>query len=300
MVNNCCMCSHLDILYIILLNYQKFLFYDASVSILKDRNYTHISFFYKLFMKYFIQALNDINNLETKNISLSSKYFVKDSCEEILNNYLQSSEIISDISDKTRDKISQILKDSALIKKENIKLVLFNDDLLYKTVIFFNKSYTKLYLYTHAEIAALLTEFHNALSHLITAIVLIDKKNNTDIDDIVQRNIDRAVSHFKRGTKDSYKIIIKAVYKGYKKYKSKDNVILLPNEFAENFIEIRSKEIIYLSNTTHYNNIHDSIKMLAEQLIKHFTFEKNKSFYDNFYEVLSEYIIDFSNKHLTK
>ena len=238
MVNNCCMCSHLDILYIILLNYQKFLFYDASVSILKDRNYTHISFFYKLFMKYFIQALNDINNLETKNISLSSKYFVKDSCEEILNNYLQSSEIISDISDKTRDKISQILKDSALIKKENIKLVLFNDDLLYKTVIFFNKAYTKLYLYTHAEIAALLTEFHNALSHLITAIVLIDKKNNTDIDDIVQRNIDRAVSHFKRGTKDSYKIIIKAVYKGYKKYKSKDNVILLPNEFAENFIEI--------------------------------------------------------------
>lgn len=282
------MCSYLDILHIILSNYQKFLFYDASVSILKYRDFAHILRFYKLYIEYFIKSLRDIENIETACISINKRQFVEEECAEILQHYLKKSQIISD---ESRDSIISVLNESALIKQENIKEVIFASKDLMNVVLCFNKAYSTLRNYSQAEIASLLTEFHNALSHLIIAIVLKDKKDNNEINEIAERNIDRAKSHFKRGTKDSYKIIVKAVYKLYEQHKSHNRHINMPENFTKNFIEVRSREIIYLSNTEYHDNIHNSLKTMADDLVSHFHLDMNINFRDELYKILKEFII---------
>lgn len=282
------MYSYLDILYTILSSYQKFLFYDASVSILKDRDFAHIVSFYKLYISYFIESLKDIENIDNACISAYKMKFVEETCSDILQHYCKQSHIISD---KSREDIVNVLKESALIKKDNIKEVIYTSKDLINVIMCFNKAYSTLRNYSRAEIASLLTEFHNALSHLITAVVLKDKKNNSEMNEIAERNIDRAKSHFKRGTKDSYKIIIKAVYKLYEQYKSRNKYINMPEDFVKNFIEVRCREIIYLSNTAHHDNIQSSLKTVADKLISNFHLDKNIDFNEELYKTLTEYII---------
>lgn len=280
--------SRLYILNIVLSNYQRFLFYDASVSILKSRNFTHIHLFYVLFSQQYLKVLEDINHLESEIVSSEEKELYKKKCNGILDEYINISGIISN---ESIDNIRNVLSLSARISIENLADILFSSQELTESFSDFIIAYNKLHKLFGAHISALLTEFHNTLSHLITAIVLKGQLE-TDSDNkkmaIINRNIDKAVSHLKRGTKDSYKILIKATYKMYEKYNKQ---IKLPDGFREKFIQIRSEEIIHLSNKSNHKNIHNSIKELSEELIECLKINKNQAFKEQFVKLLEPYML---------
>ena len=204
------MVSYLDILYVILLNYQKFLFYDASVSIIRSRDFAHIAVFYRMFANFYLKSLKNINKLEECCINENIYNICNNECNAVLNHYIKKTNLISENS---RKNIDNIINKSAKIEKNNIKQLLFDekDNLneILNAVTDFVEAYSELYKYATADVTDILAEFHNALSHIITAIAIYGMDNK---EIIIKRNIDRAVSHFKRGTKDSYKILIKAAY----------------------------------------------------------------------------------------
>lgn len=278
------MVSYLDILYVILLNYQKFLFYDASVSIIRSRDFAHIAVFYRMFANFYLKSLKNINKLEECCINENIYNICNNECNAVLNHYIKKTNLISENS---RKNIDNIINKSAKIEKNNIKQLLFDekDNLneILNAVTDFVEAYSELYKYATADVTDILAEFHNALSHIITAIAIYGMDNK---EIIIKRNIDRAVSHFKRGTKDSYKILIKAAYQMCVKYNN------LPEGFDEEFISIRSDEIVSLSDRSSHNNIFNSLKSLSDKLIKTLNIDKNINFNDEFTTVLSKYIIN--------
>lgn len=278
------MFSYLDILYLILSNYQKFLFYDASVSIIRSRDFAHIAIFYRLFVNFYLKSLKNIDELEKCCIHQNIYMACTDECIGVLKHYIKKTSLISEYSKKN---INNILKQSAKIEKNNIKTLLFDDSDVFNdlsnTIYDFVVAYSELYNHTMIDVTDILAEFHNALSHIITAIAICSMNNK---EDIIQRNIDRAISHLKRGTKDSYKILIKIAYQMCVKYKK------LPEIFDEEFIYIRSQEIVSLSDRSCHNNIHQSIKFLSDKLIKNLNVDKNLDFKDEFTKLLNQSIIN--------
>lgn len=64
-------------------------------------------------------------------------------------------------------------------------------------------AYCQLHRYANGILSDLLTEFHNAMSHIITALLHKHNSNN----EVYVRNIAKAVSHLKRGKKMLIKLL---------------------------------------------------------------------------------------------
>lgn len=272
--------KNIDLLTYLLNVYQKFLFYDAVISIIERRNFSHIYQLFKLINNAFICIVN--------HTIIDDKYIetYKKNAYEVIDDYLLKYNNGNDTESDIKKKISDKLSDKA-IEEQSVRYVLSQEKIV-ENFLNFTISYNNLHKYTNGLLSDLLTEFHNAMSHLIVAMSCLQEKENNDeyasqYDDRISRNTDKAVSHLKRGMKDSYKIMIRCMYPMIKRNKE------LLHSFRAEFINIRCDEILNLSDMNRHNETENSIKTIALSFMDKLKIHKNSETGNEF----CEYIRDF-------
>ncbi len=209
--------NNVIVLTYLLQTYHKFIFYDSIVSIINTRDFRSIKM---LYLKISDALLYILNN---------GKF-----CDSVIEKYKNgANEIIKEncCDDELKNSIQHVFKNKALTE-DSIQSLLKEDaflDNFQKFVI----AYCQLHRYANGILSDLLTEFHNAMSHIITALLHKHNSNN----EVYVRNIAKAVSHLKRGKKDAYKIIIRCLYPVIEKYPN------IKKEFRKEFIIIRCNEM---------------------------------------------------------
>lgn len=262
----------------LLQTYRKFIFYDSIISIIDARNFFHIRMLFVSISDVLLSTDND------KDFDYNKFQEYKKVSDDIMRFYLNHTK--NNDSENLRCKLEKVFKNKALT--EDDVLLLIKETKLLDSFKNFILAYNDLYKYARGILSDLLTEFHNAMTHIIVALSF--NKNSVNCNDsvnynIFERNIDKACSHFKRGTKDAYKIIIRCMYPLIKSYSN-----ILP-EFSDEFIEIRCKEIGNLSNMDKHKETEDDIKNIALKYIEKLKINKNLENKCTFIEQLKEHYL---------
>lgn len=263
--------NNVIVLTYLLQTYHKFIFYDSIVSIINTRDFRSIKMLYLKISDALLYILNNGKFCD----SVIEKY--KNGANEIINAYLENKENCCD--DELKNSIQHVFKNKALTE-DSVQSLLKEDaflDNFQKFVI----AYCQLHRYANGILSDLLTEFHNAMSHIITALLHKQNSNN----EVYVRNIAKAVSHLKRGKKDAYKIIIRCLYPVIEKYPN------IKKEFRKEFIIIRCNEIDYLSNIEKHEEIENSIQNIAEKYLDKLAMDSNSENNKNFKTILKDFFL---------